>query len=389
MRPSAQGAGIVFLAPDRGEGLEDLGEPEVEDLHRVGAADHDVPRLEVAVDDAALVGGGDGVRERDGDLQEAVEGDPAGDDEGRERVALDELHREEEHALGFDDRVDGDDVRVAEGGDGLGLALEQGAAGRVVGDALGQDLDGDVAVEPEVAGPPDDAHAALAELVDQEIVGKRLSWLEASSSTRAGPAPATRFIIHIRRRRDKVTSAQLPGRERRGIYRIRWNAVWRPARKDDLAPRENDVLFEGKPEILPSPFRDRGRHAHLGGETAVRGRGGRRRGRDCSPAPREPDERPGFMEKVAEGMGIDLRPGNSQPDGLAEHVHQDLVPGETRPEFPAIDVLEPVGFGHHLPEGFRNVRLARSSGRRPLPGGRCSSACISARRRNGRYRRAG
>jgi hypothetical protein len=40
-----------------------------------------------------------------------------------------------------------------------------------------EDLDGDVAVELGVQGLPDDAHPALADLLDEAIVGEDLAWL--------------------------------------------------------------------------------------------------------------------------------------------------------------------------------------------------------------------
>jgi len=51
------------------------------------------------------------------------------------------------------------DVRVSEGGC-LGLALEAGAAIIIGGDARGENLDGDRAIEADVAGLVHSAHAA-------------------------------------------------------------------------------------------------------------------------------------------------------------------------------------------------------------------------------------
>ena len=124
------------------------------------------------MDDAPGVGGGHGPGQGQGDLEEAVEGHAAGLDELRQGLAVDELHGEEGRALGLVDGVDGDDVGVAQGGDSLGLALEEGPALRVVDGALRQELDGHVPLELEVAGLPDDAHAAFAELFDEAVVAE-------------------------------------------------------------------------------------------------------------------------------------------------------------------------------------------------------------------------
>jgi len=51
-------------------------------------------------------------------------------------------------------------VRVAQGSHRLRLALEAGAAFRICADVMGQDLDGDGAVEAGITGLLDLAHAA-------------------------------------------------------------------------------------------------------------------------------------------------------------------------------------------------------------------------------------
>ena len=54
-------------------------------------------------------------------------------------------------------------------GDGLRLALEPRAAIGIAGEDGGQDLDGDVALEPRVARPVDLAHAARADRRDDLV----------------------------------------------------------------------------------------------------------------------------------------------------------------------------------------------------------------------------
>ena len=166
------GRAALVPADHRGKGKEDAGQAEVEDLDRARRVDHDVLGLEVAVDDAAGVGGGHRARQGQGDLEEAVEGDAAGLDELRQRLAVDELHGEKGRAFRLRDGEDGDDVGMAQGGDGLGFALEEGPPLGIAHRALGQELDGHVAVELEVAGLPDDAHAAFADLLDQAIIAE-------------------------------------------------------------------------------------------------------------------------------------------------------------------------------------------------------------------------
>ena len=83
----------------------------------------------------------------------------------RARLALDVLH-DDEVAAGVDAGVvDLDDVGVDELGDGERLAAEPGDELLVVGEVLGQHLDGDRPLEHPVGGLVDGRHAAAAEPV--------------------------------------------------------------------------------------------------------------------------------------------------------------------------------------------------------------------------------
>ena len=75
---------------------------------------------------------------------------------GRERLALDELHHEEEPSVVLAEIVKGADVRVREPGRGARLVLQRGRRSG----ARRQKLDRDDAVEQGVARPIDLAHAA-------------------------------------------------------------------------------------------------------------------------------------------------------------------------------------------------------------------------------------
>jgi len=63
--------------------------------------------------------------------------------------------------VGFVDPEEGDDVGVIQRGDRLGLALEAQQAIRVAGQRLGQYLQGDQAVQPEILGGVHVAHPPL------------------------------------------------------------------------------------------------------------------------------------------------------------------------------------------------------------------------------------
>ena len=70
----------------------------------------------------------------------------------RRATALDELHRQEVDAVRFLDRIDRDDVRMVEGGDGAGFALEAGEPLGIIAPFHPGALQRDSAPEPGVAG---------------------------------------------------------------------------------------------------------------------------------------------------------------------------------------------------------------------------------------------
>jgi hypothetical protein len=76
------------------------------------------------------------------------------------------------------DGVQGHDVRVVEGGDGLRLALEALQAVGVGGHLRRKDLQRHLAVELRVLGQEDGSHAALADLALDAIVREALSGLK-------------------------------------------------------------------------------------------------------------------------------------------------------------------------------------------------------------------
>ena len=91
----------------------------------------------------------------------------------RERLPLEQLHRDEVLALVLVDRVDGADAGVVEGRGRAGLALEALERVGVLGQLGGQELERDVPAELRVLGLVDDAHAAAAELRRDAVVGDR------------------------------------------------------------------------------------------------------------------------------------------------------------------------------------------------------------------------
>ena len=120
-----------------------------------------------------------------------------------ERHPGDVLHDQVGQAAGLLDGVDGDDVVVADGRGGLGLAGEAPAGGGAGRQLRGQHLDGHDAVQLRVEGPQHDPHAAAADDLEDLVMaqpaqragflgGARKSSGESGSVPTAGSPSACR-----------------------------------------------------------------------------------------------------------------------------------------------------------------------------------------------------
>ena len=189
----------LWVSCRRAGGLQRPRDAEVHD-HRVAAGEHDVVRLDVAVDHAVFVGiperaadfAGDLHRRVDRELRFAREPLP-------QRLALDERHDVIDQAAGLARVVEWEDVRVLECGGDRDFAEEPVAAegGRDLG--LEQ-LDGHTALVLEVLGEEDDGHPALTQLaldavavtdsrrdLLEESQAPALLWTEAGNVLPSGP----------------------------------------------------------------------------------------------------------------------------------------------------------------------------------------------------------
>ena len=154
--------------------LGDVGprEAEVEHADAPVLAHVEVARLHVAVDEPRAVRRGEPLAGRDHDAQDLGRRGLLDEEPRPERRALDELGREEHVAVEGPDVVHRDDVRVLQARQGLGFTQEAGAAPlRVLAAARAgvEELQRDGALELRVVGLVDDAHAALARAVDDDV----------------------------------------------------------------------------------------------------------------------------------------------------------------------------------------------------------------------------
>jgi hypothetical protein len=171
---------FIACVPDPRRRLDRFREPEIQHLHRAIVADLDIRWLQIAMDDARLVGRLErvddlaGDRDRIGDRQGAARFEHLG-----ERDAGNQFHDQGTHVTGVLDAVDMRDVGMVEGGECLRLALEASEAIGVTRERVRDDLQCNVALEPRVARPIDLAHATGAERRVDDVGADAGTWRQA------------------------------------------------------------------------------------------------------------------------------------------------------------------------------------------------------------------
>ena len=145
-----------------------LRHAEVEHLHRTIPHDLNVGGLQVAVDDAFRVGGAERRSELAPNRQRSRQGDALAPEFAGEAVALDVFQHEIRPSVVLDDVVDGRDVRMIDAAGGARF-VEQLAAQVFFRLSRRQAFHGDLAVQVCVGGKVDLAHAAFAELVEDDV----------------------------------------------------------------------------------------------------------------------------------------------------------------------------------------------------------------------------
>jgi len=159
------------------------GEAKVGDADAAATIEHDVGGLEVAMDDAVFVSGGEAGAELTGDVESFVGGDAAdAAEEGGEVFAIDEFHGEEGMGSGgggglkgqsgggnFAQVEDAADIGVRNLAGEADFASEAGERVGIAGERGGKKFKSDGLAEFEIFGAVDFAHAALAEWRDNAV----------------------------------------------------------------------------------------------------------------------------------------------------------------------------------------------------------------------------
>jgi hypothetical protein len=156
-----------------GDGLavrlfDELREPEVEDLRPAILVDKDVLRLQIAVDDAQIVGRLKPARDLGADVQRLRERHGACAKQLSQRRSAEQLGDQERLPVLLAHVVDGDDVRMRESAHRERLLAKAGErVGR--GRGRGADLERYLTLELAIVRREDPAHAALADLAEHHI----------------------------------------------------------------------------------------------------------------------------------------------------------------------------------------------------------------------------
>ena len=150
-------------AVDRGVGLRQFGEAEVENFYAAIFGDEQILGLEVAMDDAFFVGGGESVRDLHGVVESFAQGQRSAAQAVAQGLAFEQFGDDVGRAFVRADVEYGKDVGMIQGGGGQGLLLEAAQAVGVERERLRQDFDRNVALKARVAGAIDLAHASCAE----------------------------------------------------------------------------------------------------------------------------------------------------------------------------------------------------------------------------------
>ena len=148
-----------------------LRDPEVEQLAEVVAGDHDVLRLDVAVEDSGRVRVDEGFEERGRQGQGLGKRERAAPEPVAERLAGDELHGQKRGAVGLARFEEGGDGRVLQPGAGLRFAQEPRAC--LGGQRVRKHLDRGHPAQGQVAGEKHLAHSPGAEAPLDEVVSER------------------------------------------------------------------------------------------------------------------------------------------------------------------------------------------------------------------------
>ena len=154
---------VTVLSRDGTSLSANLRKTEVEKLHPGRRMDHDIAGLQIAVNHAGFVSGGECVRYLNRVLERSIQGQRTAAKHGRQRLTCDVFKDDIFDRAIAADIVDCTDVGVVQCRNGACLALCTGAEFRIAGRLGRQGLNGDVAAQTRIASPVHFAHTTASD----------------------------------------------------------------------------------------------------------------------------------------------------------------------------------------------------------------------------------
>jgi hypothetical protein len=158
--------------------LSHTSNSEIDEFNQPILPQHDIGRLNISMQDAALMS----ERKRRSDLpgyeQRLGHRHWTAADPGTERLSVDVFHDNEPTPIDIADFINRHDVRVVERGSGACFLLESSDAFRIDAESPRQNLQSDLPAELEILGEIDMAHAAGAKKFQEAVMTDLgLNWL--------------------------------------------------------------------------------------------------------------------------------------------------------------------------------------------------------------------
>lgn len=150
--------------------VSELGKAKIEDFDVAATRDKDIPRLDIAVNDALGVRCVEPFGNLHRKIEKFVEFEWFASDALPQRLSLEELHRKEIPAADLSNLVDGADIGMVQCGGRSRFAAKPLRCLRVVDELIRKEFEGDGAAELEILGFIDLTHTSAANLFQDAIV---------------------------------------------------------------------------------------------------------------------------------------------------------------------------------------------------------------------------
>src|SRR5580692_10571303 len=148
---------------------------KIEDLGLTSLRDKNIRRLDVAMHNSAGMSRIESIRNLNPQLEQLRNLQRTPLNHVLQGPAVQILHGNKRFAILLPNVIDGANVRMVESRSRLRLALKAAKSLRILGDVVGQELESNKTMQPNVLGLIDNTHATAAHLFDHAVVRNGLS----------------------------------------------------------------------------------------------------------------------------------------------------------------------------------------------------------------------